>query len=418
MRFTFIHAADLHIDSPLDALGGKDAAVAERFAKAGRKAVASLVDETIAAQAAFLIIAGDVFDGDWRDYATGLFMVGQMARLARAGIPVVIIRGNHDAESIVSRNLPDPPGVMVFGGRKASTHVLEQHRVALHGRSFPAREPPAGFVASYPAARPGYLNIGILHTALDGASGDHAAYAPCTVPQLAAFGYDYWALGHIHAAAIVARDPWIVYCGNIQGRSVRETGAKGAMRVTVEDGRILGAEPLVLDAARWAHEHVDIGGCASEHDLIARVEERFALVHASAGGRPLALRLTLQGVCALHARLSSRRESLVEELRALALRLADDFWVERLVIDTQAPAIAAASPGADMLDIAALVAASASAAGFPDTAAQLTRLLAQKLPHDLREASASEDAVFLARLVAQARDLLLGRMDIGGAEQP
>ena len=64
MQFTFIHAADLHIDSPLAGLGVKDPAVAARFAHAGRRAVEALIDETIAAKAAFLLICGDIFDGD------------------------------------------------------------------------------------------------------------------------------------------------------------------------------------------------------------------------------------------------------------------------------------------------------------------------------------------------------------------
>ena len=82
MRFRFIHAADLHIDSPLASLGVKDPAVAARFARANRAAVEGLVRETIASQAAFLIIAGDVFDGDWKDVSTGLFFVARAWRAA------------------------------------------------------------------------------------------------------------------------------------------------------------------------------------------------------------------------------------------------------------------------------------------------------------------------------------------------
>ena len=144
---------------------------------------------------------------------------------------------------------------------RRETKLIEALRVALHGRSFARRAArPTISSPSYPARREGWLNIGLLHTSLDGARG-HDPYAPCTVEDLTRFGYDYWALGHIHAAEIVARDPWVVYPGNIQGRSPRETGAKGAMRVTVEDGRIVEVEPVALDAARWAHESVDVSGC-------------------------------------------------------------------------------------------------------------------------------------------------------------
>jgi DNA repair protein SbcD/Mre11 len=126
--------------------------------------------------------------------------------------------------------------VNVFPSDEATTIALDAYRVALHGRSFASRI-TGEFVETYPARRDGWLNIGVLHTSLDGTRG-HDGYAPCTVHDLTRFGYDYWALGHVHAAEIVSRDPWIVYPGNLQGRNVRETGAKGAMRVTVEDGRI------------------------------------------------------------------------------------------------------------------------------------------------------------------------------------
>ncbi|MCX7318183.1 MAG: metallophosphoesterase, partial [Hyphomicrobiales bacterium] len=119
MRFSFIHAADLHIDSPLAGLRLKDAAVAARFASAGRRAVDALIDETIARKAAFLIIAGDVFDGSWKDVTTGLFFVSAIGRLHREGIPTYIVKGNHDAESVVSRDLPYPESVQVFPANKA-----------------------------------------------------------------------------------------------------------------------------------------------------------------------------------------------------------------------------------------------------------------------------------------------------------
>ncbi len=129
---------------------------------------------------------------------------------------------------------------------------------------------------------------------------------PCTVEDLRRFGYDYWALGHIHAAEIVARDPWIVYPGNIPGRSVREMGPKGAVRVTVEDGRIVEVTPLVLDAARWVHETLDVSACLGEADALSLIQEALARLHPEAGGRPLAIRFTLSGTTPAHARLVAR----------------------------------------------------------------------------------------------------------------
>ncbi|MBN8976075.1 MAG: metallophosphoesterase [Rhizobiales bacterium] len=405
MRFSFIHAADLHIDSPLAGLGLKDRAVAERFARAGRRAVETLVAETIASEAAFLIIAGDVFDGDWKDVGTGLFFVRAIGALHRAGIPVYIVKGNHDAESVISRDLPYPDTVHVFPSNKAATLQLDAHRVALHGRSFPHRL-TGDFVQTYPARRDGWLNIGVLHTSLDGTRG-HDGYAPCSVDDLKRFGYDYWALGHIHAAEIVSRDPWIVFPGNLQGRSVRETGAKGAMRVTVEDGRIVEVTPLALDGARWAHLEIDVGGIDDEADIIARIDAALIAAYSEAETRPLAARVTLRGATPLHNRLIARREPLQDDLRAGGFRIAEDCWIEQLKIKTSPPQRGIAiSPDAETLDIDAML---REAAADPDFAATIERLIKEiedKLPKDLRDELRNADT--LAALGDDARALLAG----------
>lgn len=407
MRFSFIHAADLHIDSPLAGLGVKDKAVAERFARACRRAVEALVAETIASEAAFLIIAGDVFDGDWKDVGTGLFFVRAISALHRAGIPVFIVKGNHDADSVMSRDLPYPDTVQVFPSSKAATLALDAHRVALHGRSFPHRL-TGDFVQTYPARRDGWLNIGVLHTSLDGRPG-HDGYAPCSVDDLKRFGYDYWALGHIHTAEIVSRDPWIVFPGNLQGRSVRETGPKGAMRVTVEDGRIIEVTPLALDGARWAHLDIDVGDFTDEAAVVGRIEAALTEALAAADDRPLAARITLRGVTPLHDHLVARRETLQDELRATGFRLAEDCWIEQLKVRTTAPPRPLpASPDTDAIDIDAMLRA---AAADPDFAASLERLVKEiedKLPKDLREQWRKTEA--LATLSDDARALLAGAL--------
>jgi exonuclease SbcD len=417
MRFSFIHAADLHIDSPLAALGRKNADAAVRFADAGRKAVTALIDETLANKAAFLIIAGDIFDGDWTDYTTGLFFIGELAKLDRAGVPVFILRGNHDAESKMSRSLRNwPANVHLFSARKAESFDLPELQTVLHGKSFPERNVPDDFVQAYPKARPGWLNIGVLHTALDGVRG-HASYAPCTEDDLRRFGYDYWALGHIHKPEVVARDPWIVFPGNIQGRSVRETGARGAMRVEVEDGQIVSVEPVTLDQARWAMETLDIGVCPDEDALDTAIAERLRVVHDDAGGRPLALRLVLTGATPLHGTLAAEQERIAAECQALAARLADDFWIESLRLATQPPArVFAPLNESDALDVEGLLRQASEDPAFAETLAGLAGEIGGKLPRDLAE----EFALVLAgepdgeKIVThEAQALLLGLLQKG-----
>jgi DNA repair exonuclease SbcCD nuclease subunit len=407
MRFTFIHAADLHIDSPLESLGAKDPAVAERFARAGRAAVDALIAETIASDAKFLIVAGDIFDGDWRDVSTGLFFARQLGKLHLKGIPTFIAKGNHDAESVMSRALRYPDSVHVFDAARAETQLIETLGVALHGRSFAQRGAADDFVTTYPARREGWLNIGVLHTGLDGARG-HNPYAPCTVDDLTRYGYDYWALGHIHAGEIVSRDPWVVYPGNLQGRSPRETGPKGAMRVSVEDSLVVGVDPIALDAARWAHETIDVSGLADASEAPARVAAALERAYRSAEGRPLAARVTLTGVTRAHARLVAHRELWEADARALGFAIGAECWLERLKIDTSPPSERAAAVEPDSLDVDALIAEAARDSEFVATLAELTRAVSEKLPAALRPEMNVDDPAMLAKLVALTREFLRG----------
>jgi DNA repair exonuclease SbcCD nuclease subunit len=121
----FIHAADIHLDSPLRGLERYDGAPSDEMRSATRKALENLVRLGIEEQVAFVLIAGDVYDGDWKDYNTGLFFARQMARLREADIKVFLIRGNHDAASQITRELTLPENVYEFPARKAETVLLE-----------------------------------------------------------------------------------------------------------------------------------------------------------------------------------------------------------------------------------------------------------------------------------------------------
>ncbi|MBF0305559.1 MAG: DNA repair exonuclease, partial [Alphaproteobacteria bacterium] len=228
----FVHAADIHLDSPLRGLKGRRADLGDEIATASRRAFGGLIELAIETKAAFLVVAGDVFDGEWRDYHSGLFFAEGMARLARHGIPAVLLKGNHDAESRISRSLRLGDGVHVFRAKRPHTIRLESCRVALHGQSYDKPAQDDNMVRDYPPAERGWFNVGVLHTALGGAAG-HAPYAPCALDDLLNKGYQYWALGHVHGHRVVHADPPVIYPGNVQGRHANEAGAKGCVVVEV-----------------------------------------------------------------------------------------------------------------------------------------------------------------------------------------
>ena len=334
MDFRFLHAADIHLDSPLTGLAGIEGKVAERIRSAPRAAFEGMVESAIEEDIAFLVIAGDLYDGTWRDYKTGLFFAEQMGRLNEVGIPVFVLHGNHDADSQITRPLTLPDNVRVFGARKAQTFHLEEFNVALHGRSFREKAVTDNLVPDYPEPVKGAFNIGVLHTALGG-MGDHANYAPCTLEELVAKGYDYWALGHVHQGQVLNEQPHVVFPGNLQGRHVREAGPKGACQITVQDGEVVEFAPVTFDVVRWAVLDVDVTAAGSKVDVVDLILQALARGVANADGRLLSARIVLQGCTELHSQLVTDVDFLTAEARAMAFGLGDEVaWVERLTVQT------------------------------------------------------------------------------------
>lgn len=332
----FIHASDLHIDSPLRGLDRYDGAPVERLRSATRSALERLVDRALAERVDFLLLAGDIYDRDWQDFHTGLFFRGQMVRLERSGIRCFIVQGNHDAQGVISRQLTLPSNVMVFSSRAAQTVKLDDLSVAIHGRSFPEREVNEDLVPSYPPPVPGFFNIGLLHTSLTGRAG-HDTYAPTDLPTLVAKGYDYWALGHVHAREVLNERPRIVFCGNLQGRHAKETGAKGCELVTVEAGRVE-AEFIALDVVRWSQLSVPLDGV----DRLESLNEAFARalepVLAGTADRLHAVRVTLTGSTELHRLEAAQPGTLAAAMHAAAQDIGTaEIWIEQVRLDLSTP---------------------------------------------------------------------------------
>jgi exonuclease SbcD len=385
--FRFIHTGDIHLDSPLKGLSGQQGAAAELIRTATRVALDNLVGRAIEEQVDFIVIAGDLYDGDWRDYQTGLFFVKQMGRLAQAGIPAFLLYGNHDAESQITRRLTLPANVSVFSARKPETFHLQHLGVALHGQSFRQRDVTDNLVTGYPTPIAGCFNIGVLHTGLGGMQG-HANYAPCAIGDLINKSYHYWALAHVHQAAVLNERPHVVFCGNLQGRHIRESGPKGASLVAVEDGQVEAISPLHVDCVRWIHLLVPVGSCNVSADAIDRVRAAIEdAVVRDALGRLLACRIELTGQTKLHGELLASADRLLAEARAAALGLGEETaWIERFVVATTSPDAAGSRRDA-LGDLQRMI---QGAAGDADLQARLASEfgdLIRKLPHDIRAES-------------------------------
>lgn len=324
-----------------------------------------------------------------------------MGRLAKADIPAFVLHGNHDAESQITRRLTLPDGVNVFPTRKPETFTIEELGVALHGQSFRQREITDNLVPAYPEPVEGAFNIGVLHTGMGGMGG-HANYAPCTVSDLVAKGYDYWALGHVHHGEVLHRNPHVVFPGNLQGRHIRETGPKGAYLVSVEDREIVGFDPLHTDVVRWARLQVSVDGCDRNTEALERVREAIEqAIDAGADGRLLACRIELTGRTKIHDDLLISTEHILAEVRAAALGFGDaSAWIERVVIATE-PVLDPTMLGEREDALGDLHRMLGDAAADPELLSQLgvdVSELVRKLPSDVRDDI--EDAALKAAIQA------------------
>jgi DNA repair protein SbcD/Mre11 len=355
----FIHTADIHLDSPLRGLSAYQDAPAEQLRGATREAFSQLITTAIAERVDFIVIAGDLYDGDWPDFNTGLFFCAEMGRLQRAGIPAYVLFGNHDAESQMTRALRLPANVFRFSADECQVHTLDHIKVALHGRSFKVRDTTENLVQSYGAPLRDHFNIGVLHTALQGGYAEHANYAPCTLDELHAKGYDYWALGHVHEHKLWAGRSTICFPGNLQGRSIRETGRRGAVMVTVGAGRPPQVERLYLDVLRWEHLAVDVSACDSLDAVGVATSRQLAALLEVDAQVPRAVRVTLQGECRIHGTLFQREQELRAHVLAEIAAIAPDrLWLEKVKLATRpAGAPVPGALGADALaDLQALLA--------------------------------------------------------------
>jgi DNA repair exonuclease SbcCD nuclease subunit len=409
----FIHAADIHLDSPLVKLGAYEGAPTGEIRGATRRAFENLVQTAITEKVAFVLIAGDVYDGDWKDYNTGLYFVSRMGRLREAGIPVFIVAGNHDAASSITKSLRLPDNVRVFPADRPATLRLDGMDVAVHGQSFGTPAVKTDLARSYPPAVPGCFNIGLLHTCATGREG-HEPYAPCTLETLREKGYDYWALGHVHRREVLLQDPPVVFAGNIQGRHARETGPKGCVLVSVDAAGRPTPDFRPLDVVRWEAAAVDAAGVENGHDLLDRFRETLSKRLELNPDVLTVLRVTVEGETAAHDEMMSDPERWANEIRAAVVDEAGErAWVEKVKLRTQPPPAGGRKPDGAVGELLALV---DELVADPEALSSLSSELAdleKKLPREFKETAESwrpDDPGWLKGLLAEVKPMLVRRL--------
>jgi len=407
----FIHTADIHLDSPLHRLEAYEGTPVDEIRQASRRAFENLIDLALGESVNFVLIAGDLFDGDWKDYNTGLYFIRQVRRLYDVNMQVFIVSGNHDAAGQVTKTLPYPDNTHVFSPRKPETITIDELKVAVHGQSFSKSAVTDNLAVRYPEPITGYFNIGLLHTSLTGRAG-HENYAPCSVEDLQNRGYDYWALGHVHRAEVVTEDPLIVFPGCIQGRHIRETGIKGCVLVTVEEGLPAEYEERSLDVIRWEEITVDLTDADSERTCLGRFEEVLdASIHPH-DPLPVIARIIFKGETDAHEQISGDLKYWKEAVRSSALaRHGERVWIEKVKMQTRPKPAAGPKPvpPGPILELEQLVAdLKADDDRLLDLGNELAALF-QKLPVEYRQGEdilRLDDTERLREIVDQAKAVL------------
>ncbi|MEQ5868333.1 DNA repair exonuclease [Sagittula sp. NFXS13] len=369
-----LHTADVHLDSPLKSLALKDEGLRTRVMAATRTAFTRIVDTALSEQVAALLIAGDLFDGAERSARTAAFLTGELDRLRAANIRVYYIKGNHDADNPITGELSLPDNVHVFTGHGGKDELASD--LWIHGVSFSGRHAPDSLLPKFAPPVEGAVNIAMLHTSLAGSEG-HDTYAPCSVAELTAAGFDYWALGHVHKRQVHARSPWVIMPGCPQGRDIGEAGPRSASLLTITDGQIQ-VEEVPTSAVEFAALEIDVTGFASAdamRDLLrARLRDTAQSLTSDTG----ILRLTLTGHTDLHWQILRDRDVWQETIDKTA-QDTGVLWLEKLSFDLKAPQTSGPSVSATDT-LADLMAQITTEPGFADALHADMRALLDDLP--------------------------------------
>jgi exonuclease SbcD len=406
VTYRFVHAADIHLDSPLRSLALRDSDLADLIGNATRRAFVRVVDLCLDEQVDALLLAGDLYDGDQTSMKTARFLAEQLRRLHEAGIRVFVIRGNHDALSRITKELTLPETVKLFGGRAEAIAIERgsgQFPVAIHGLSFAQPHAPESLIGKYRPPVEGAVNIGLMHTSLAGAAG-HDLYAPCSLADLQGTGFRYWALGHIHKRSVVEGGCAIVMPGMPQGRDINEVGAKSVTLVTIGDDRSIRIEERITSIAQFERVSVDATGIDDWRDLVAALARALEQTRGDIASEHLVARLRVMGATPLAWRIRRDLDLLKTEADDRA-SVIGSCWVEKLEVDCRAPGAVAGTSADPLTELRRLIDEEVIGSdAYQAEVVAIAEELRTQLPQECRGLLGSDEAAFKATIAALAKD--------------
>jgi exonuclease SbcD len=249
----------------------------------------------------------------------------------------------------------------------------------------------------------GALNIGLLHTSLGGAVG-HDRYAPCSVAELRATGFDYWALGHIHSRAVDERAGagTIVMPGMPQGRDIGEAGAKSVTLVTIRDDRSVMIEERFTSVAQFERLSIDVTAMSEWPELVGRIGRGLADARSGVTADHLVVRVRLTGRTVLAWQIRRDRDLLRAEMDRVCETIGA-CWIEQLEIGCAAPDADASVAGHALGELGGLIDRNIiGTPAFLTEVAAIAADLLDQLPPECRKSFGADEAARDALLAALA----------------
>ncbi len=340
-KIKFIHTSDLHLDTPFRSLSSFNKELAGRLKDATVKSFEKIVDLAITEQVDFLLVSGDIFDGESSSLAAQLKFIKGLQGLSDKGINTYFICGNHDPLDSWMEQLALPEKVFRFGSSKVENVVFSkngQPLAGIYGISYRTSRENRDMAGKYKIKAPPLpFSIALLHGTV-GNPGPHANYAPFRLEDIADKGFDYWALGHIHKRQIIRKkDPAVVYPGNPQGRDFGETGNRGCFLVEIAENSKPAIQFKSTQQIRFEQVEVDLSGTETINVLAGLLEKAKTNIPDYDENASYILRFVLKGRTSLHNILNNpgEMEALRDDLNEGQLNEEYFTWIDNISVETQ-----------------------------------------------------------------------------------
>lgn len=267
---TFIHCADLHLDSPFT---GMHEYSRDRRGDL-RKTFESIISLTMEEKADYLLISGDLYEQEYSGRTTIRWLNDRFAGIADKH--VLIIPGNHDpyVDNSWYKNYKWSTNVHILSSNNPDFRD-EEKGCYFYGIGFDSYRQEKISLKKEPQILPEYINICLFHGTVDMAFSEQA-YNPAGSKELFDLGFDYYALGHFHKRGETFADKGMINPGSPEPLGFDELKDHGVytVRLSKYDGKARRDYKFVrLQQREYKDLNLDVTGVEDESRLMEKLSK-------------------------------------------------------------------------------------------------------------------------------------------------